>query len=96
MSVLIKILDNKQLKTLLNKKGYLVNIDYPTKDAKLHEISCRFCNPDDPQGVQPTSKSDTNNGEFWFSDSRNEAVQKAKDIASEKGYRYSLCGICNP
>lgn len=94
--MLIEITSDRQLKKLLSTIGFLVNVDYPTKDVKLHKIDCKYCNPSSPLGVKPSSKRLNNTGEFWFSDNRGEANSKAGEIANNKGYNYSLCAICNP
>lgn len=92
----IEIVSDEQLTKLISTDGYLVNIDYPTKDIKLHKTSCRFCDPRNSGGVKVDSKRANNTGEFWFSESSKEASKKANEIAMDKGYAYSTCSECNP
>ena len=94
--MLTEITRDEQLKKLLSTTGCLVNVDYPTKDVKLHRIDCKYCNPSSSVGVKPSSKRLNNTGEFWYSNNRNEANSKAEEVASKRGYNYSLCAICNP
>jgi len=94
--LLTEIIGDEQLAKLLLTKGFLVNVDHPTKDVKLHKISCKFCDPRNPKGVKPSSKTQNKTGEFWYSDNRNEANSKAQQIATKKRYNYSLCANCNP
>ena len=94
--MLKEITTNEQLDKLLSAKGFLVNIDHPTKDVKLHRINCKFCDPKSPVGVKPSSKRQNNTGGFWYSDNRNEADAKAEEVAAGRGYNYSFCGVCNP
>jgi len=94
--MLTEIISDEQLKKLLPTMGFLVNVDYPTKNVKLHRIDCRYCDPTRSISVKPTSKRLNNTGEFWHSENRDEASSKAKDIAANRGYNHSLCAICNP
>lgn len=94
--MLTEISNDEKLKKLLPVTGFLVNVDYPTKDVKLHRIDCKYCDPSSSVGVKPSSKRLNKTGEFWYSDNRDEANSKAEEIASKKGYSYSLCAICNP
>jgi hypothetical protein len=94
--LLTKIISDDQLKKLLSTSGFLVNIDYPTRDVKLHRIYCKYCNPGLSIGVKPSSKVLNKTGEFWYSKKRDEADSKAEEIARGKGYKYSLCAVCNP
>lgn len=94
--MLTEITSDQQLEKLLSTKGFLVNVDYPTKDVKLHRIDCMYCDPRGAVGVKPSSKRLNRTGEFWFSDNRNEARSKAEEIASQRGCSYSLCANCNP
>jgi hypothetical protein len=94
--LLTEIISDDQLKKLLSTSGFLVNIDYPTRDAKLHRIDCKYCNPGLSIGVKPSSKILNKTGEFWYSEKRDEADSKAEEIACRKGYKYSLCAVCHP
>lgn len=94
--MLIEVLEDEQLKTLLFSDGFLVNVDYPTRDVKLHNIKCKYCNPENSVGAKPSSKKLNNTGEFWYSDNRKEANSKAIEIAAKRGYNYSVCAHCNP
>lgn len=93
---MIEIVNDEQLITLLSSPGFLVNVDYPTRDVKLHRICCKYCDPRRRIGVKPSSKSLNKTGEFWFSAHYKEAVSKATEIAETKGYKYQLCPLCNP
>ncbi len=94
--MLTEIITDEQLIKLLATTGYLVNVDYPTKEVKLHTIDCMFSDPISTIGVKPTSKRSNKTGEFWYSESFEEANSKAEEIARKRGYHYSLCPICNP
>lgn len=94
--MLTEITSDEQLEKLLSTMGFLVNVDYPTKDVKLHKIDCKYCDPSSAVGVKPSSKRLNNTGEFWFSNNRSEANSKAEEIADKRGCDYSLCAICNP
>jgi len=95
-SLLTEVIDDEQLRELLNRTGFLVNVDYWTKVVKLHDLHCRFCNPTLSGSVKPSSKRKNKTGEFWYSNDRKEAIVKAIEISQEKGYMYSLCAICKP
>jgi hypothetical protein len=94
--LLIEILDDKNLKRLILNGGFLLNFDYPIKNAKLHRITCRHCNPDNSISVKPSSKRQSKTGEFWYSDNRQEAISKAIEISKRRGHRYSFCPRCKP
>jgi hypothetical protein len=96
MKLLTEITTDEHLEKLLPTTGFLVNVDYPTRDVKLHKIHCKYCNPSSSIGVKPSSKRLNKTGEFWYSNNRNEANSKAEEISSKRGYNYSLCAICNP
>jgi hypothetical protein len=89
--LLIEVVEDKQLKSLLFSDGFLINVDFPTRDVKLHNVKCKYCNPDSPAGAKPSSKKPNDTGEFWYSDSREEANSKATEIATKRGYNYSVC-----
>jgi len=46
-------------------------------------------------GVKPSKARENKTGEFWFSESREEANSKAEEIAKKRGYTYTICPICN-
>jgi len=92
----VEIVSDEQLAKLLSTEGYLVNVDHPTKDVKLHKISCRYCDPTSPVGVKIGSKRTNKTGEFWFSESYTEASMRANEIATDKRYANSTCSKCNP
>ena len=87
--MLIEVTSDQQLEKLLSTSGFLVNVDYPTKDVKLHMISCKYCDPSSIVGVKPSGKRLNNTGEFWYSDNPFEANSKAKEIAVKRGYSNS-------
>ena len=95
-SLLTEIRSDDQLKSFLSGAGYLLNVDYPTRDMKLHRIECRYCNPSGSVGVKPSRKRLNNTGEFWYSDNRDELDSKAEEIGHKRGFNYFLCKICNP
>ena len=92
----IEVIGDEQLKILLRGEGFLVNVDYPTRNVKLHNMKCKHCSPENPVGAKPSSKQLNNTGEFWYSDNRKEANSKATEIATKRGYTYSVCTHCNP
>jgi hypothetical protein len=94
--LLIEVFDNEHLKKLISDRGFLLNIDYPTKNVKLHRITCMHCNPDNPLSVEPSSKRKNKTGEIWYSDERQEANSKAMEVSKKRGYRYSFCLRCKP
>ena len=94
--MLTEITSDEQLKKLLSTEGFLVNVDYPTRDVKLHRIDCKYCDPNNSVGVKPSKKRLNKTGEFWYSNNRDEANSKAEEIACKRGYYYSLCAVCNP
>jgi hypothetical protein len=94
--LLIEVVDDEHLKKLISNSGFLLNIDYPTKNVKLHKITCVHCNPDNSLAVKPSSKRQNKTGEIWFSDSRQEADSKAIEIIKKRGYQYTMCSRCNP
>jgi hypothetical protein len=93
---LIEVVDDEHLKNLISDCGFLLNIDYPTKNVKLHKITCMHCNPDNSLAVKPSSKRQNKTGEIWFSDKRQEADSKAIEIVKKRGYQYTACSRCNP
>jgi hypothetical protein len=94
--LLIDVVDNEHLKNLISENGFLLKIDYPTKNIKLHKTTCVNCNPDNPASVKPSSKRQNKTGEFWYSANRQEANSKALEISERRGYKYSFCLRCKP
>jgi hypothetical protein len=94
--LLIEVFDDEHLKSLISNGGLLLNIDYPTRNVKLHRIRCIHCNPDNHVAVKPSSKRRNKTGEVWVSDKREEAVSKAIEVSKKRGYRYSFCLTCQP
>ena len=93
--MLTEIVTDQQLIDLYTTPGYLVAVDYPKKEVKLHTIDCMLADPISRVGVKPSKARENNTGEFWVSESRDEAVSKAKDVATNKGYTYTVCPICD-
>jgi hypothetical protein len=93
--MLTEIVTDQQLIDLYTTEGYLVAVDYPKKEVKLHTIDCMLADPISSVGVKPSKARENNTGEFWVSESRDEAVSKAQEIAKNKGYTYTVCPICN-
>jgi hypothetical protein len=46
-------------------------------------------------GIKPSKARESNTGEVWFSDSREEVIKKGKEIAENKGYTFVVCPICD-
>ncbi|MCW4016500.1 MAG: hypothetical protein NWF06_09035 [Candidatus Bathyarchaeota archaeon] len=93
--MLTKIVSDEQLIKLYTEDGYLVAVDYPKNEIKLHTIDCMLADPISSIGVKPTKANQTNTGEFWYSKDRSEANSKAEEIAKQKGYTYLICPICD-
>jgi len=93
--VLTEIVTDQQLIDLYTTPGYLVAVDYPKKQVKLHTIDCMLADPISRVGVKPSKAKENNTGEFWVSEIRDEATSKAQRIANNKGYTYTVCPICD-
>ena len=93
--MLTEIMTDKQLIDLYTSNGYIVYVDYPKKEVKLHTVDCMLADPISSVGVKPTKSRADKTGEFWYSMKRGEAVSKAEDIAKQKGYTFLICPICN-
>ena len=94
--MLTEIVTDEQLIDLYTKSGYLVAVDYPKKEIKLHTIDCMLADPISSVGVKPSKARENKTGEFWYSKNCDEANLKAKEIAkSKEGYTYTICPICN-
>jgi hypothetical protein len=92
----IQVSTDKELKSLLRKAGFILSINYSTNAAIVHRTSCPHVNPDNPKGIQPSSKTSNNTGEFWYSDSREGTLKKVRDIGRTRKLRLRFCGVCNP
>ena len=73
---MIEVTSDEQLVTLLSNPGFLVNVDYPTRDVKLHSIHCKYCDPRMTIGVKPSSKNLNNTGEFGIQPTTKRLPQK--------------------
>jgi hypothetical protein len=93
--LLTEILTDQQLIDLYTTDGYLVAVDYPKNEVKLHTVDCMLADPISSIGVKPTKSRENNSGEFWFSENKEEANKKAEQIAKNKNYTYIVCPICN-
>ena len=93
--MLTEIVTDEQLIRLYTTPGYLVAVDYPKEEVKLHTVDCMLADPISSVGVKPSKERENKTGEFWFSESRNEANSKAEEIARKRRYTYSVCPICN-
>ena len=93
--MLTEIVDDDQLIKLYNEGGYLVAVDYPKNEIKLHTIDCMLADPISTVGVKPSKAKANKTGEFWYTKERDEANSKAEEIAKNKGYTYIVCPICN-
>ena len=90
-----EIFTDEQLINLYTTPGYLVAVDYLKEEVKLHTVDCMLADPISTIGVKPSKARANKTGEFWFSESRNEANSKAEEIARKRRYTYSVCPICN-
>jgi hypothetical protein len=93
--LLTKIVTDEQLINLYTEDGYLVAVDFPKREIKLHTIDCMLADPISSIGVKPTKGNKENTGEFWYSKNRETANKKAEEIVKAKGYTYIVCPICN-
>ncbi len=94
--MLTEIVTDEQLIKLYTTQGYLVEVSYLKEEVKLHTVDCMLADPISTVGVKPTKARKNNTGEFWFSESRDEVKSRAEEIAHKRGYKYSICPICNP
>jgi hypothetical protein len=93
--LLTVIVTDDQLIKLYTEGGYLVAVDYPKNEVKLHTIDCMLADPISSVGVKPSKARENNTGEFWYSEDRDEANAKAEEIAKNKGYTFIICPICH-
>ena len=82
--MLTEIVSDDQLIKFYTEGGYLVAVDYPKNEVKLHTVDCMLADPISSVGVKPTKATKTKTGEFWYSKERSEADAKAKEIAEQK------------
>ena len=94
--MLTEIVTDEQLIKLYTTLGYLVAVDYSKEEVKLHTVDCMLADPISTIGVKPSNARANKTGEFWFSESRDEANSKAEETARKRGYKYLMCLICNP
>ena len=94
--MLTEIVTDEQLIKLYTTSGYLVAVDYSKEEVTLHTIDCMLADPISTIGVKPSKARENKTGEFWFSESRDEANSQAEEIAQKKGINYSVCPICSP
>jgi len=94
--LLTEIVTDEQLIKLYTTSGYLVAVDYSKEEVTLHTVDCMLADPISTIGVKPSKVRENKTGEFWFSESRDEANSKAEEIAQKKGINYSVCPICSP
>ena len=93
--MLTEIVSDEQLINLYTEDGYLVAVDYPKNEVKLHTIDCMLADPISSVGVKPSKARENKTGECWYSKNRSEANLKAEEIAKKKAYTYIVCPICN-
>ena len=93
--LLIQIETDEQLIEMYTKGGFLVAVNYPKNEIKLHTIDCMLADPISTVGVKPTKSKETNTGEFWYSKERSEANEKAEEIDKQRNFTYMICRICN-
>jgi hypothetical protein len=93
--LLTEIVSDEQLINLYTEDGYLVAVDYPKNEVKLHTIDCMLADPISSVGVKPSKARENKTGEFWYSKNRKEANLKAEEISKKKAYTYVVCPICN-
>ncbi len=93
--MLTEIVSDEQLINLYTEDGYLVAVDYPKNEVKLHTIDCMLADPISSVGVKPSKARENKTGEFWYSKNRKEANLKAEEISKKKVYTYVVCPICN-
>ena len=93
--MLTEIISDEQLIKLYTEGGYLVAVDYPKNEVKLHTIDCMLADPISSIGLKPSKVKENKTGEFWYSKEKKETTSKAEEIAKNKGYTYIVCPICN-
>jgi hypothetical protein len=94
--LLTEIVSDEQLIKLYSTPGFLVAADYTKGEVKVHTVDCMLADPISTRGVKPSKAREYETGEFWFSESFEEAKSKADEITKKRGYNFSLCPICNP
>ena len=91
-----EIVSDEQLIKLYTESGFLVAVDYPKNEVRLHTIDCMLADPISTIGVKPSKSRSNKTGEFWYSRDRNEIISKAEEIAKKMDYENIKCPICNP
>jgi hypothetical protein len=92
----VQVSTDKELKNLHRKKGFILNVDYLTKDVVVHRTSCPHVNPDNPKGIRPSSKTLNKTGEFWYCNSREDTLQKVGELGRTTKLKLRLCAVCKP
>jgi hypothetical protein len=82
--LLTEIISDDQLKKLPSTSGFLVNIDYPTRDVKLHRIDCKYCNPGLSIGIKPSARYLTKPENSGIQKNAIKLIQKQKRSLAEK------------
>jgi hypothetical protein len=96
LRIMIQVFSDDELRKLLKETGYILNIDFPTRTATIHETACQHADPDAPSGVKPSRKVKKKTGEFWYSKSQDELLQKMEESPTVRRYRIIHCAVCNP
>ena len=93
---MIEITGDKELKRLIGiDNGFLLSVNFLTKNQIIHRINCKFCDPENDSGIKPSNKIQDKSGEVWFSNKHNQILVKAEEF-NIKGHTFSLCKICIP
>ena len=93
--MLTEIVSDEQLIKLYTESGYLVAVDNPKMEVKLHTIDCMLADPISTIGVKPSRAKANKTGEFWYSKEHSEVILKAEEIAKKKCYTNLVCPICD-
>jgi hypothetical protein len=64
--LLIEVFNDERLEKLISNDGFLLNVNYPTKNVKLHRLACLVCNPNSLISVKPSSKKQKKTGGIWY------------------------------
>ena len=62
--MLTEIVSDEQLINLYTEDGYLVAVDYPKNEIKLHTIDCMLADPISSVGVKPSKVKENKTGEI--------------------------------
>jgi hypothetical protein len=93
---MIQVFSDDELRKLLKETGFILNIDFPTRTATIHETTCRCADLDAPSGVKPSSKVQNKTGEFWYSRHQDELLRKVEESPKIRRYRIINCAVCHP